>query len=92
MTKIEQQINGVLRIRIAEALAHFNREYRVNLTMAELSKKVILRDISDRAKASYLSIFNKGDEVKKIKPEELKRLAEALEVSSDYLIGLTDEL
>ena len=90
-TELSQQIKECMRIRISEALKHYNKSHS-KLTMHKLAQIVITKDVNPGVKASYLSSYNKGNEIRKCKPEELKRIAKKLKVSSDYLIGLTDKL
>lgn len=78
-----------MKIRIAESLEHYNKNHKEKLTPRELAKEVIERDISDTTKEQYLASYNQG--TRNIRPGELSRLSEKLEVSTDYLLYKTEK-
>ncbi len=81
------------RVKIKEALKFHNDNIRRPNENRFLSKalalKVIDKEVSDDQKARYLSQYNTG--YLKCPSNVLKRLSEELQVSADFLLGLSEE-
>lgn len=53
-------------------------------------KKLLQREVAERVGISNVTLSQYENDIRKPDPDRLAKLADVLEVSSDYLLGLTD--
>ena len=77
------------KLRIEDAIDLYNKNHKTSINKKQLAERIMYKNYSVATLQSYISTAISGNG-KVIPIEILKQLSIVLEISSDYLLGLSD--